>query len=272
MNFRHIILTRFNLQFDSKSDIHIQEAWLNERIRLFQQYCLPAMEQQTTQNFIWVILASDQTPAYAKKILLDSTQGQTHFHVRFCAYTADLNAMYKTIGEEYAIGYDHLLSTRMDNDDMIAANFVEELQAHLGEPKNEFKVYTFPHGLQLFETQKQVFGIYFEKNHFSSFLEPTSNIHTSLGLDHKKVSSKQLVKLKEKSIWCEIVHSTNVCNNYTPQHAYTTRIERFLYPIPLAPYTPDIVSRYIFLIKEHIRYRSRSIKRLIKRVFVYRAS
>ena len=62
MNYKHIILTRFNLQYDLLSDIHIQDNWLEERFRLFEQYCFPSIIAQTNQQFDWVILLSEYPP------------------------------------------------------------------------------------------------------------------------------------------------------------------------------------------------------------------
>ena len=272
MNFRHIILTRFNLQFDPQSTIHIQETWLHERIRLFKQYCLPAIEQQTSHNFTWVLLASDHTPEHVKNLLLECTQSHSYIRVHFCPYTDNLNAMYKSIGQEYAIGYAYLLSTRMDNDDMLAANFVETLQAHLREPQNKFSFYTFPHGIQLFETDQQAFGVRFDRNHFLSLLEPTTDVSTCLGFDHTQVPTNQLIKLKEKAMWCEIVHNSNICNDYTPKYKYSIGIKNLLYPISFKPYTKKFLSQCIFLMGGYIRFRSRFCLRIIEKVFCGRAS
>ena len=34
-SYHHIILTRFNLQYDSDSTLHLQPAWLDNRLALF---------------------------------------------------------------------------------------------------------------------------------------------------------------------------------------------------------------------------------------------
>ena len=49
MTYKHIILTRFNLQFELGNDIHTQPYWLDERFRLFEKYCLPSIVEQTNQ-------------------------------------------------------------------------------------------------------------------------------------------------------------------------------------------------------------------------------
>ena len=67
MKYKHLIFTRFNLQYELDSDLHLQAAWLDERFRLFEQYCLPSIVGQTDLHFTWVILSSNQTPDWYKK-------------------------------------------------------------------------------------------------------------------------------------------------------------------------------------------------------------
>ena len=71
MDYNHIIITRFNLDFEDDPQARcLQPEWLEKRFDLFETYCLPSVLQQTCQNFTWVILSSDATPAQYKKRLL----------------------------------------------------------------------------------------------------------------------------------------------------------------------------------------------------------
>ena len=66
---KHIILTRFNLQYEADSHPGIEENWLATRMQLFEHYCLPSVQKQTVQDFIWVLLCDCDTPDVYKKRL-----------------------------------------------------------------------------------------------------------------------------------------------------------------------------------------------------------
>ncbi len=105
-SYRHIILTRFNLQYDPDSTLHIQPAWLDNRLALFERYCLPSVIQQTCKDFTWLILADRQTPDTQRQRLLSYENRVSCIKVIFCPYYDDFNVLYRQIGEQYANGYD----------------------------------------------------------------------------------------------------------------------------------------------------------------------
>ena len=162
MNYKHIILTRFNLQYDLQSDIHIQDNWLEERFRLFEQYCFPSIIAQTNQLFDWVILISDQTPNNYLLRLTQHTKSHKNIYIEQCSYYEDVNILYQAIGSKYVQGYDYLLSTRVDNDDMLAKDFVETLQQQL-PITHAPAVLTFTNGIQWFELQNMVFEVAYDR-------------------------------------------------------------------------------------------------------------
>ncbi len=55
---RHYLLTRFNLPLWNKDKHGLatrDEAWLENRCRLFEQYTLPSVQQQSCKDFVWVV-------------------------------------------------------------------------------------------------------------------------------------------------------------------------------------------------------------------------
>ena len=58
--FQHVILTRFNLktgvwQKDKNRNDILDREWLEERKKMFLQFCLPSVLGQTRKNFKWMI-------------------------------------------------------------------------------------------------------------------------------------------------------------------------------------------------------------------------
>lgn len=265
MKFKHVIFTRFNLQYDLGSDLHIQSAWLDERFRLFEQYCFPSIMGQTNLQFTWVILSSNQTPDLYKNRLSSYVQSYPNIQIEYCAYYEDVNVLYKVMGDKYVEENDFLLSTRIDSDDMFAADFVAVLQTYVQTYLNTEAIISFQNGIQWFEKSEMAFAVSFPKNHFLSFLEHQHNIRTCLGMDHTKVSEQTLVLLDNTAMWCEIVHGNNICNGYTPAYHYSKcMVKSGAFPTQMPVY--HALRQYLFIMKEYLRFRYRQLGRGLRKL------
>lgn len=269
MSYRHIIITRFNLQYESSSDIHLQPEWLEQRFLLFETYCLPSIQNQTCQDFKWIILCSEQTPAIYQSRLQHYATTYPNIALHFCPYYEDVNQLYHIIGKQYCTA-SYLLSTRMDSDDMIANDFVEHLQQSIIQRHLQPAIYTFPSGIQCFLQEHKAFAVVDKKNHFLNYLEPNSSIHTCLGRDHTKVPNNQLIILTHKNMWCEIVHQHNICNGYLPHYRYHLPLHTSKYPILFDE--KRTFHTTLFLLQKHLQFRSKQIQRVIYRLFGNRNS
>ncbi len=125
----HVLLTRFNLPSKGhESLVRAQENWLRNRVVLFERYCLPSVAAQTCRSFSWMIYFDPHSPEW----LLDWVQRherQGHFHPCFREEVpredllSDIRAV---IGDQRS---SELLTTNLDNDDSLAADFVARIQA-----------------------------------------------------------------------------------------------------------------------------------------------
>ena len=263
-SYRYIVLTRFNLQYDLQSTLHIQPAYLDNRLSLFEKYCLPSMQQQTNKEFVWLLLADANTPQPQRQRLLSYEQIMPQIQVLFCPYYADFNQMYRQIGEQYGAGYDWLLSTRLDNDDMLADDFAEELHTYMRTHQPKECVLTYPIGVQYFANDDIAFRVRFDNNHFLTFLEPADHIRTALGADHTQVPKESLLPIGKGDAWCEIVHGGNMCNDYVPKYHYYRRSPQGHYPTPMPATTWK--RRTAFLARHWLAFRAAQVMRAIMRL------
>jgi hypothetical protein len=65
--FKHFLLTRFNLRVEDwattkNGDQVLNDAWLMDRFRLFESYCLPSVKNQSNQDFTWFVFFDKNTP------------------------------------------------------------------------------------------------------------------------------------------------------------------------------------------------------------------
>ena len=124
--FSHFVFTRWNL-LDSKTTIYNNpavpdpEAWMEHRIKLFNEYCLPNMMLQKG-SFTWLLAFAPGTP----KWITDEYATFPHVKIIF-EYPRDWLRRQPIKHGEWVI------SSRIDNDDTVSINYIERVQAQFNE-------------------------------------------------------------------------------------------------------------------------------------------
>ncbi len=223
MKLQHLILTRFNLQYEPDCHIGIQPEWLEDRCRLFETYCLPSLQRQTCQNYTWIIYVDSATPEPYLSRIKGYSSLLPQLKVILSPYREDINTLYHETGIHYAQGYDYLLTSRIDNDDRFSEDYVERVQQIAQEGFEG--VISFPNGRQNFVNDNKSYKITYIPNHYLSRVE-RSGFYTVLGFDHRDAKKYALKVVKtDHPMWEEIVHGNNIANQYTP--AFRHKIESF---------------------------------------------
>lgn len=248
----HLILTRFNMQFEADMHVGIERAWLNERFMFFEQYCLPSVQKQTVQDFTWILLCDISTPAWGKERLESYRLRLPQIVIEYVPWVEDPNVLYQQIGLRYAKNGELLLSTRLDNDDALELTYVERVQPIAEEMRDG--IISFAEGRQTFVRDHRSFSVRYVQNHFTSRVE-SSGYFTALGFDHTRlydVTSAVRIVPSEEPMWEEIVHGGNIANGYDPHFRYSVRS----------------VSDVTYLFCRWCAYQWQRVERLFKRLFV----
>lgn len=225
MQTAYLILTRFNLQFEADRHPGIQPEWLDERMQLFRQYTYPSVKGQTMQDFDWVVILDENTPTEYLKQLEQLKADCPQMQLRFAGYQADYNPLYAQIGAQYAT--QTLVSIRLDNDDQIAPDFLEQLGKQV-ETNSSDRIISFTHGAQLYTSAGEQYQVRWKKNHFVCFVENFGYI-TALGADHTQIPDGQIQPIATaEPMWTEVVHQHNICNGYNPDITYLSGNKRML--------------------------------------------
>lgn len=106
---------------------------------------------------------------------------------------------------------DYVATVRLDNDDSINVQMLDELAIQLSNsPVPGF--YSFRYGVQYFTDDKSIKGYYFPNNHFLTRLEKrNSRFDTAMDCNHTQVKIHKIYKNKVP-MWAEIIHGSNVVN------------------------------------------------------------
>jgi len=106
MKFRHLLITNF--QYPAEF------AFLDERLELFNKLTIPSVKNQTYKNFTWIIIVNTITESITvpkdlgMKVKITSNE-------KFQNFLSNLKT-------------DYVVTTRLNNCDMVHPKFIEEIQ------------------------------------------------------------------------------------------------------------------------------------------------
>ena len=162
MRFQHFLLTRFNLGLypadmnqaycdkSGQAPARDPDKWMDDRLELFDKYCVPSVMNQSNKNFTWLVVFDPKTPSkyrerieryrddgvlvplYAESRCRDEARvvaGRFRGKLlRFLHFEAALPAARDYITQKLNPDADYVITTRLDNDDAIHSDFVRRVQ------------------------------------------------------------------------------------------------------------------------------------------------
>lgn len=216
--FQHYLITRFNLKKEgwntSKNNIPVlTEEWLERRFKLFESFCFPSVKHQSNQNFTWLVYFDVDTPKTFKDRILGLSLGYPKFQPRF---VENMQAFVPAIQEELSkVTAEYLITSRIDNDDCIAYNFIADIQKRFVE-KNHW-AFDYADGFTLQISPKFRLGKKRQLwNPFISLIEKNEqpkSVWQKGHADWKLDPSVQ--RINDKRLWMSIIHQENKVNEFT---------------------------------------------------------
>jgi hypothetical protein len=217
---KHFIGTRFNLKVadwktTKSGNITLTKEWLEDRFNLFENYCLPSVKNQSNQNFIWCVFFDIDTPAIYRDKIKIFEDDYINFKPIFIDGIENLNKsfidfIYKDLDEND----DHIITTRLDNDDLIHKDFIDIIQS-LYKPY-DVAVIDLKMGFQVC-IDKPSLDIRLYTNQFNPFIsliENTKNFKTIYARMHFDWKNEgNIISYKKKRLWIELVHKENKVNH-----------------------------------------------------------
>ena len=207
-NADHVLLTRFNLPSQGfESLVRSKEGWLRNRIALFERYCIPSVQAQSSQTFHWIIYFDPESPEWLKRRIQRHVDDKLYTPIfRPSVSVAELVGDIRNVTGGQA---ERLITTNLDNDDALAVGFVERLQR--SAPQAGRTAIYLAHGL--IKSEPHLYLRRDRINAFASVAEDStspstcwSDWHTLLG------KSMPTLELYEEPGWLQVVHGRNVSN------------------------------------------------------------
>ncbi|MFL4473465.1 glycosyltransferase [Paeniglutamicibacter sp. MACA_103] len=221
-NVDHVLLTRFNLPSKGpESYIRARDGWLSERVALFERYCLPSVEAQTSSNFHWIVYFDPESPQWLRdRILLWSSEGTITAIFREEVPHAELISDIRAVT---GARHRQLLSTNLDNDDGLSVDFVERLQQV--HPADTRSAIYLTRGL--IKKGGRLYSRTDRNNAFCSVREDWGSVVTCWADWHNLLSHQMpVLEIGGDAAWLQVIHDLNVSNRVRGRRIAPERIAR----------------------------------------------
>jgi hypothetical protein len=202
MRFTHLLLTR--------SDYRPDHPALAERVRLFRELTVPSIAAQTCSRFAWLV--ETQNPEFRE------------------ALAPIPNALIvarplSTVVLEALAGAPWLITSRVDNDDLLLPEYVERVQAEFREERAAIDSRGYRWDLR---TDEVVHFDHYRADFtspFASLVEPAKGAVGVRSVHHHALAKLAPVTVLEDRLWVQTIHETNLQMKWIDGHAAASEDE-----------------------------------------------
>jgi hypothetical protein len=231
----HLLLTKFNIRlaYMQGRTPGLDPEWLERRLDLFNAWPLPSVKAQTLAPTAWLILMDAETPPpFLSRLEAISQGAATIVPIEGVPSDADIAS---TVASYVPAGVDTLVTSRLDNDDALAASYMQTM----AREARDWTGFLNPRsGLQL--AGGALLRCWDSSSPFLTFVEPWragGDPKTVFAIAHHRAREFAPVRQVGGSpLWLQIVHGGNVVNSPIGIPYPHTRAARVLgWPLPEAP-------------------------------------
>lgn len=227
--YKHLLLTRFNTNSikNAAGDVFLNDAWLSNRLILFESLTLQSVANQSNLNFEWLIQHDIRTPDNFRNSLKVACDKFPNLHIKFL-YFEDIKAGIQL--EEYIrnnyLNYPHLITSRLDSDDLIHKDYIQTIQNKFEEDKSKI---IFAKSGYRYSFKKKLFPIKRldnqENGAFQTLISPNSKDHLSVFSRRHDAwkNHPNRESISNKPFWIQTIHSNNVINKFFGKLTFQSR-------------------------------------------------
>jgi hypothetical protein len=208
--FRHAIITRFNVQLGFASDTpRLEPAWIAPRWHLFENFCYPSVATQSVKPDSWLMFVDAATPPEYRERLAQLPLVEPIYISN--ALTDAIIA--RNVCERLSLDCTHLITSRLDSDDAIAADFIAKVQESFDY--QDLCFVNFPLGYHW--TDGRLYNTWDLSSPFISMIERAGSLRgedlpfrTVHCVPHHRASDIARVhQLRVGPRWLQVVHDRN---------------------------------------------------------------
>nr|WP_275940960.1 glycosyltransferase [Nocardioides zeae] len=242
-------MTRFNVKRRGRT---AGDPWLRERVRHFTRVCLPSVVGQTEPPTGWLVFFDSSSPTWLRDLAHELGDGT--FEPVWLPGEVPMS-VYAEHVRRHSDG-PWVATTRLDNDDALARDFVARTRAAL-RPTEEFL--NFASGLQV-TAEGTVHRLRDPSNAFLTRTERRADATTVYAVRHPRAGEVAPVRqLEGPPMWIQHIHGDNLVNAVHGIRVSPTALERFDVRLDARPIGA------LALLLARIRDVARVVRRLVAR-------
>jgi len=225
---KHFLITRFNIPYqdfslDKAGAQTLGEDWLTHRFSLFEKICLPSVRNQSNQDFVWMIYFGNQTSTSFRDRIAELSKEYQNINP---FYVKDMDEFYSSLVGDISKFLDEsdaeLITSRMDNDDLIHRDFMKTIRSLAGS--EEKHLIDLTRGYQM-NMDGKVDIVSKQYNPFISLKESTASFETVMAQFHGRWRGLvNRTKYKKDKLWVQIIHDKNVHNHFKKRFFFPKKI------------------------------------------------
>ncbi|TQD33810.1 glycosyltransferase [Haloflavibacter putidus] len=222
---KHFLITRFNVRVEGwetsrDGEKVLTPEWLEERFRLFETYCLPSVINQTNQNFDWCIFFDINTPQQFKQKVTKLSQTYPNIVAIYIKDMSSLIPKFRQYILSKADKEEFIITSRLDNDDLIHKNFIQTIRDNFVEKANVVIDLRRGYQVTLGDDFQEIRAFDFNFNPFVSYIEKAkASLKTVMHKNHRDFKYTKLQTIvKQPPLWIELVHSSNKYNSVRKEY------------------------------------------------------
>lgn len=217
--FQHFLITRFNLRIKNWNTTRnnsqvLTDEWMENRLKLFENFCYASVQKQTNTNFTWLVFFDKETDA---KFRGGIERLAKQFALFKPIYIDGMDAFLPAIKEEisHELSQPYLITSRLDNDDCLSEHYIEEVQNQFAQ--QDFMAIDYIDGYTLqIEPEVKLGKRTHLHNPFITLIEKSDTFETVWNRErHGEWSKvKQLKTIRNRYVWMSIIHGENKANDF----------------------------------------------------------
>ena len=213
------MLTRFNLrrsdwQTTRTNTAVLTDSWMENRLKLFENYCFSSLKAQTEKNFTWLVFFDISTPEIFRETI---ARLDNEFEAFTPIFIDGMKEFFPSINTEIKsrLTQPYLITSRLDNDDSLHQDYIKEVQSQFS--KQDFMAIDFVDGYTL---QVEPIVRFAKRSHvhnpFLSLIEKSEDFKTVWTNErHGQWSKvKQVTPVRNKLMWMSLIHMENKINDF----------------------------------------------------------
>lgn len=200
------IITRFNLKWKK---IDNYNAWLSDRVLLFEKYLARSLSKQTDKDFKLVLMIDSNTSkTIIERLNNIFVENNIEGELLLCR---NMSESKQKITNKYK--ENTTILSRIDSDDAVSENYVKNIREFFLKKENHDKILDFK-TIYYFNTEtKETIEVLYPRP--SMFLGMLSSVTTPYANSHDKIdvaTNRKVVKIDSRDVCC-ICHGGNISNS-----------------------------------------------------------